>query len=137
MRMENQARPEGFGGRSVVGRRFGLRVAIVSLLFILLVAPAASSAQHSPARKLGRGLANVSLGFMAIPSTIIHTTRDNGPAVGATWGLIKGTGLMVATEFVGLFEFLTAPFETPPDYAPILDPEFPWQRFAREPESQP
>ena len=35
----------------------------------------------------------------------------------------------VATEAVGLFEFLTCPFETPPDFKPILAPEFPWGHY--------
>lgn len=97
------------------------------MLYILLSTQAA--AENTPARKLGRGVANVSLGVMAIPSEIIETTRMSGPAVGMTWGLIKGTGMMAATEIIGIWEVMTCPFATPPDYVPILDPEFPWQRF--------
>ena len=101
------------------------------MLLIASLLPTPSVAESSPARKLGRGLANVSLGVMAIPSEIIDTTRESGPAVGMTWGLVKGTGMMVATEVIGLWEVLTCPFATPPNYVAILDPEFPWQRFTK------
>jgi hypothetical protein len=33
------------------------------------------------------------------------------------------------TETIGVFEFLTCPFETPPDFKPILQPEFPWGHY--------
>ncbi len=96
----------------------------------------AASAQDSPARKLGRGAANLSLGVLAIPSEVVETTKERGPAVGVTWGLAKGIGLMVATEVIGLWEVLTCPFATPPDYRPILSPEFPWQRFTGDPRAK-
>jgi putative exosortase-associated protein (TIGR04073 family) len=112
-----------------------LRRAILFSLCIVGLLPASVTAENTPARKLGRGAANLGLGVMAIPSQVIDTTRTHGPTVGVTWGLIKGTGLFVATEAVGLFELMTCPFATPPGYTPILDPEFPWQRFtAEEPE---
>jgi len=44
--------------------------------------------------------------------------------------------MMVATEVIGLFEVITCPFATPPDYKPILDPEFPWQRFTNREENR-
>jgi putative exosortase-associated protein (TIGR04073 family) len=110
-------------------------IAFLTMLMGTLLSSAAS-AENSPARKLGRGVANLSLGVMAIPGEIIETTRESGPAVGMTWGLLKGTGMMVATEVIGLFEVVTCPFATPPDYTPILDPEFPWQRFTNREESR-
>ncbi len=112
------------------GLRFPRTCSIALLVFLVCtVFSAAAGAENTPARKLGRGFANVGLGFMAIPSEMIETTRESGPAVGMTWGLIKGTGMMAAVEIVGLWEVLTCPFATPPDYKPILEPEFPWQRF--------
>jgi putative exosortase-associated protein (TIGR04073 family) len=111
-----------------------VRLLLAAFLVISLVgvAPVAAEAKDSPARKLGRGFGNLTLGVLAIPSEVIDTTRSSGPAVGVTWGLLKGMGMMVATEFVGLWEVLTCPFATPPDYRPILDPEFPWQRFSQD-----
>ncbi len=71
----------------------------------------------------------MTLGVIVVPAKVIETTRERGPFLGATWGLAKGLGWMVATEAVGVFEFLTCPFETPPDFKPILDPEFPWGHY--------
>lgn len=68
-------------------------------------------------------------GVIVLPAVVIETTRDHGPFVGATWGLVKGIGWVVATETIGVFEFLTCPFETPPDFKPILEPEFPWGHY--------
>lgn len=105
------------------------RPALGLVLACLLLAAGDAGATDSSPRKLGRGLANMTLGVIVIPAKVIETTRAQGPFVGATWGLAKGFGWMVATEAVGVFEFLTCPFETPPDFKPILDPEFPWGHY--------
>ena len=112
-------------------RRLG--VGLLALCLALCVAGSAAAVEDSPARKLGRGFGNLTLGILQIPAEVIDTTKENGPAVGVTWGLIKGTGMMVATTAVGLFEVLSCPFATPPDYRPILSPEFPWQLFTGDP----
>jgi putative exosortase-associated protein (TIGR04073 family) len=69
------------------------------------------------------------MGVLALPGEIVQTTRERGPFVGATWGFVKGVGMTVAHEVVGLWEVLTCPFETPPGFKPILAPEFPWGYF--------
>jgi putative exosortase-associated protein (TIGR04073 family) len=102
--------------------------ALVLSILVAFCAAGSASADSSP-RKLGRGLANMTLGVIVVPAKVIETTRAQGPFVGATWGLVKGLGWMVATETIGVFEFLTCPFETPPDFKPILDPEFPWGHY--------
>ena len=99
------------------------------LLALVLVVPGSATARDSAARKVGRGAANLTLGVLAVPGEIVRTTRTSGPFVGATWGLAKGVGMLVATEVVGVWEVLTCPFETPPGFKPILHPEFPWGYF--------
>jgi len=95
----------------------------------MAAAPGTADARDSSARKIGRGTANLTLGVLALPGEIVQTTRERGPFIGATWGFVKGAGMMVAHEVVGLFEVLTCPFETPPGFKPILAPEFPWGYF--------
>ena len=103
---------------------------VLVLVFILLrAADATAEPEGSSPRKLGRGLANLTTGVIVLPAKVIETTRDHGPFVGATWGVVKGFGWVVMTETIGLFEFLTCPFETPPDFKPILQPEFPWGHY--------
>lgn len=108
--------------------RFGV-ILTAFVLALLLIGPGSAAARDSAARKVGRGAANLSLGILAIPGEIVQTTRDSGPFVGATWGLVKGVGMMVVTEVVGLWEVVTCPFETPPGFKPILEPEYPWGYF--------
>ena len=36
---------------------------------------------------------------------------------------------VVVRELVGVYEFVTSPFEIPKGYAPIIEPEFPWSYF--------
>lgn len=113
-------------------RRRARRTLVTTLLVALAVAvvvPSTASARDSAARKFGRGVSNMTLGVLAIPGQIKDTTQDSGPFVGATWGFVKGVGYTVAHEVVGVFELLTCPFETPPGYKPILNPEFPWEYF--------
>ncbi len=120
--------------RKVSPRRLSL---VLAIAVVLVAWPSLASARDTAARKLGRGVANLSLGVLAIPGEIVETTRESGPFVGATWGFTKGVGMMVATEVVGLWEFLTCPFETPPGFEPILEPEFPWGYFYEGSRSRP
>lgn len=110
------------------------RHAAILLLLItglVLALPTTASARDSAARKFGRGASNLTLGVLAIPGQMVRTTQDSGVFVGATWGFVKGVSFMVASEVVGLFELVTCPFETPPEFKPILKPEFPWQYFTQ------
>lgn len=110
-------------------RFFVLLTAFV--LALVLVVPSTASARDTSARKVGRGAANLTLGVLALPGEIVHTTRESGVFVGATWGFVKGVAMFVTTEVVGLFEVLTCPFETPPGFKPILEPEYPWGYFTK------
>jgi putative exosortase-associated protein (TIGR04073 family) len=103
-------------------------VTLLIALFVLAF-PVSASARDTSARKVGRGMANLTLGVLALPGEIMETTQERGPFVGATWGFAKGVGMLVAHELVGAFEFLTCPFETPPGFKPILAPEYPWGYF--------
>lgn len=110
-------------------------VALISILAILLLVPALAGAESrrsgggSSSKKLARGAANMTLGVLALPGQILQTTREKGPFVGATWGFVKGVGFTVASEVIGVYEFLTCPFEWPPNFQPILTPEYPWDYF--------
>ena len=105
-----------------------LRAALLALLLGVLVAPGAAEAQ-SAARKCGRGLAAMTTGFLEIPGNIVKESRETSPARGFTLGFVKGLGAVVVRELVGVYEFVTSPFELPKGYAPIIQPEFPWSYF--------
>lgn len=110
-----------------------LAAALVITLAVGAVVPdaayAAPKSRFTPARKVGRGFANTILGFLAIPGQMTAQTRERGPATGLLIGFGMGLGWFVASEVIGVYEILTCPFEAPPGYKPILEPEFPWQYF--------
>ena len=110
----------------------GVRAALLAALLLALVAPGAAHAQ-SAARKCGRGLAAMTTGFLEIPGNIVKESRATNQVRGFTLGFAKGLGAVVVRELVGVYEFVTSPFEIPKGYAPIIQPEFPWGYFDEAP----
>jgi putative exosortase-associated protein (TIGR04073 family) len=104
-------------------------VLLAALLAAPLLAPSAQAEGQSAARKTLRGLAGVGAGIVEIPGNIYQESREANVGLGLTVGLAKGLGMFVSRELVGVYELLTAPFEAPAGFAPILEPEFPWQYF--------
>ena len=104
----------------------GTGVALIALVGVL-AAPAAQA--QTAARKAGRGLAGMTCSFLEIPGNMVEVGRRDGPIQGATVGFAIGVGKLVARTLIGVYEFLTAPFEAPPGFEPILEPEFPWGYF--------
>ncbi|MFQ5416057.1 MAG: OmpA family protein [Myxococcota bacterium] len=121
--------------RSAGQRRSARATAGVALwLTFGLALPGTAFAQEmTAARKAGRGLAGITLGVLEIPGNIVQEARTNGGLSAATIGLGVGIGKFVTRELVGVYELLSAPFEEPPGFEPILVPEFPWQYFESEP----
>jgi putative exosortase-associated protein (TIGR04073 family) len=75
-------------------------------------------------QKLGRGAVNVLSGWVEIPKRISETSRDQGTAAGLTWGLLRGLGYGFIRTAAGVYEVVSFPFPAPPDYAPIIQPEY-------------
>ena len=112
-------------------RRVGATLAATVLAFGLLTAPTAALAEpeYTSARKVGRGLANFSLGFLAIPGHLIIESKNRGAATGLPLGFAIGIGWFVTTEVVGVWEFISSPFEVPEGFKPLIEPEYPWDYF--------
>src|SRR5215470_5380112 len=104
------------------------RTAVVALAVVLLATPAFA---QTAVRKLGRGLAAMTAGFLELPGNMVKETHERGPAEGIPLGFAKGLGMIVPRTLVGVYEFLSAPFPAPAGYRPILQPEFPWGYFER------
>ncbi len=98
-------------------------------VFLCLLTSPALAVEHSAARKAGRGLAAMTTSFLEVPGNIVKISRERGPVWGFTLGFVIGLGKIVPRNLVGVYEFLTAPFPAPPDFEPMLEPEFPWGYF--------
>lgn len=110
-----------------------MRAALV-LGLVLLATPASA---QTAVRKLGRGLAGMTAGFLELPGNIVEETRHRGPAEGIPLGFAKGLGMIIPRELVGVYEFLSAPLPAPAGYRPILQPEFPWGYFEGPASAEP
>lgn len=92
-----------------------------------LCVPASVSAQikaGGAATKLGRGATNIFTGWVEIPKRIYETSQLSGAVSGFTWGLLRGLGYGFIRTTAGFYEFFTFPYPAPPDYAPVLQPEY-------------
>ena len=90
----------------------------------LVITP--STQAGDPGRKLGRGLANTLFGVLEFPRTIAEVNKEHGPGTAATWGPIKGVARVIERELAGVAEVIWFPVPWPKDYAPIMEPEWPW-----------
>ena len=106
----------------------GTRFASLALLILLLLPPPPAAAQTA-ARKFVRGLAGMTTAFLEVPGNMYAESEARGPAEGVPLGFAIGLGMIVPRVLVGVYEFLSAPFEAPPGFRPILEPEFPWSYF--------
>jgi putative exosortase-associated protein (TIGR04073 family) len=107
-------------------------LACAALALALLALPGAAEAQTA-ARKVGRGLAAMTTGFLEVPGNIVKVSRDRGYGWGFTLGFVQGLGMIVVRELVGVYEFVTCPIPVPAGFEPIIQPEFPWSYFEAAP----
>jgi putative exosortase-associated protein (TIGR04073 family) len=110
-------------------------IGCATLFAFAVVAPAAQAyhdedaSNYTAADKLGRGLADMTTGFLELPGNIVAENRDHGATSAATIGFAKGLGMIPVRELIGVYNFVTSPFPYPNDYGPILHPEYPWGYF--------
>ena len=81
--------------------------------------------------KLGRGFVNLVTGWVEIPKRINETSQQQGTAAGLTWGLLRGLGYGFVRTAAGAYEVLTFPFPAPPNYTPVIQPEYVFNEGAK------
>jgi putative exosortase-associated protein (TIGR04073 family) len=115
-------------------RKLNLRhIAMYAVLVGILSIPTLSQAvEYTAARKVGRGLAGMTTAFLEVPGNMVAESRKHGPGMGMLTGFALGLGMIVPRVLVGVYEFLSAPFEAPAGFEPIIEPEFPWSYFEAE-----
>lgn len=78
-------------------------------------------------RKLQRGAVNVLLSPIEIAVELAKVKNcDTFPPSWAL-GASRGSFYMIGRIVTGAYEIVTFPFPLPTGYAPILEPEFPWE----------
>jgi len=103
------------------------KLLIVCIAIVTILSIATASYAQDPAKKLGRGVANILTGWLEIPKNIYNTSIEANPMVGITVGTAKGIGMSIVRTGAGVYEVITFPFPLPEDYVPILEPEFVFQ----------
>ena len=112
---------------------FAAALLVVLILFAALAGPAAAAEEelyrgsaevNLMMTKLGRGTANLLTGWLEIPKQMAVSIRKHDPVSGTFIGVFTGIGWTWARTFTGAYEIVTFPFPTPPDYVPIIFPEY-------------
>ena len=100
---------------------------VICVALVMIIGMATASFAQDPAKKLGRGVANVLTGWVELPKNIYNTSIEANPLVGITVGTAKGIGMSIVRTGAGVYEIITFPFPLPEDYMPIIEPEFVFQ----------
>ena len=100
------------------------KVLVIGVALLVILSVATASYAQDPAKKLGRGIANILTGWVELPKNIYDTSVEENPLAGLTIGTAKGVGMTIVRTGAGVYETLTFPFPLPEDYAPVLEPEY-------------
>lgn len=95
---------------------------IIALLLIWSTPSYASAA--SPWTKLGRGLGNITFGWVEIFRQMGEMGKTERWPIAVGGGLFKGIFYGIGRTAVGVYETLTFPFPVPEDYRVIMEPDF-------------
>lgn len=106
-------------------RKFFLILVAVIMISNLIITPCSADVL----RKLGRGLANTTTGFVEIPKKVFLISKNDNPLLGMTWGWVKGAGVGLLRTAAGVYETVTFPIPAPANYEPIIQPEFVFEEW--------
>ena len=102
-----------------------LTIMLATAAFADIQAPPASD--YGPTRKLGRGLGNIAYGITEIPFQIGAINDLEGNATALSYGVVRGTGRMLARLGFGLYEVALFPLPMHKGtYYPPYQSDIPW-----------
>lgn len=102
-----------------------LTIMLATVAFADIQAPPASD--YGPTRKLGRGLGNIAYGITEIPFQIGAINDLEGNASALSYGVVRGTGRMLARLGFGLYEVALFPLPMHKGtYYPPYQSDIPW-----------
>lgn len=80
------------------------------------------------ASKAGRGIANMTTGWLELPKQIYTTSKEDGAVKGIFIGPLKGLGMTLLRTVGGVAEFMTFFMAYPGFYDPYFDPAYVWKQ---------
>ncbi len=104
--------------------RYRKFICIFILSFFILSASTQCCFAGDAVRKLARGAANVSTGWLEIFKQIKNETEKNGDFAGFFLGPIKGMLKAIGRTAAGVYEVATFIIPIPSYYEPLVEPEF-------------
>lgn len=106
-------------------------ITLTLLLMVSFAMPvmAADSYGENTAEKATRGGANILTGWLEVPKQIYQASREYNVLVGITFGTVNGVAHTVARTGAGVYETGTFLIPAPPDYEPVMEPEYVWNEW--------
>ena len=110
-----------------------MRTVLLMLMFVWVLGAGQPAAAEEPGipqqigTKFVRGVANLATGWVEIPKQIYVVGTSEGWVAGALRGPFDGLGMFAARTIAGAYEILTFPIPVPPNYQPMLSPEYVWE----------
>ena len=108
-------------------KKMGVVLGLLAALGVLTGAGQTSAGSMDAGKaflKLTRGCINIVTGWVEIPKRVSETSQVSGSAAGFTWGILRGIGHGFIRTAAGFYELFTFPFPAPPDYTPVIQPEY-------------
>lgn len=99
----------------------------------LIAAEAEIEGEATCLRKLQRGFLNVALSPFELSNELSKEVRNDTMPPSWVAGLGRGACYTVGRALVGVYEMVTFPLPLPANYAPVLQPEFPWELAKENP----
>ncbi len=82
--------------------------------------------------KAGRGMANMTTGWLELPKQVYETSKEDGVAKGILIGTLKGVGMTVVRTVGGASEFATFYLSYPGFYDPYFEPAYVWEKSKQQ-----
>jgi len=107
---------------------------LVSILSISSSLFAAEVESSGPLRKLQRGFLNIALCPMALTTELSKEKAENVDQMPPSWvsGSVRGVAFMGGRALAGVYDIVTFPIPFPKEYAPLVQPEFPWDQLPKK-----
>ena len=101
-------------------KKLFLALGVAAFVLTNLVSPALAG--NDAFTKFGRGMSNIVTSPGELYTQPWLLSKDYDAATSIFGGLLKGTAIFIAREFVGVYEILTFPIPFPNHYGPIIKP---------------